>query len=269
MEFKIGEVSKMTGLSSSGIRFYEKEGILSPSNGRKGTYRSYDLSDVSTLLDCRNYRQCGFSLDETTSLLKQTEPENSARIIEEFESELLNEIIRKQKIHQFLQERKRMILSLSKGREVTIENRPEFVRFSLWQPDINDKKDFFLPSEELGIRIPFADSNLLFHLNDVQECGGKINTKWGLAIDTRYLESLKWLNEKGVSYYPSIRAIHRLIKVNDDLSVDYQEIQKMLEYAKKHSLKLSDIIMTQRIISLKGDESNQRYDHCWIGIEEE
>lgn len=268
MEFKIGEVSKMTGLSSSGIRFYEKEGILSPSNGRKGTYRSFGLSDVSALLDCRNYRQCGFSLDETANLLKQVDPKESAGIIEEFESNLLSEIIMKQKIHQFLQEKKRTVLSLCEERIITIENRPEFVRFDLWQPNINEDKEIFLPSEEIGIRIPFADSNLLFQIQDIESGKKRIETKWGLAIDARYLESLKWLNEKGVSYYPAVKSIHRIIKVNDDLSIDVEELLGMLEYAREHHLMIKDDIMTQRVLSLKGDTGFQRYDHCWIEIVE-
>ena len=76
MEFKIGAVSKMTGLSPSGIRFLEEQGLLSPSGGRKGSYRSFSLADVSTLLDYRNYRKCGFTQDEILTLIKNEDHRN-------------------------------------------------------------------------------------------------------------------------------------------------------------------------------------------------
>lgn len=268
VEFKIGEVSKMTGLSSSGIRFYEKEGILSPSNGRKGKYRSYDLSDVSALLDCRNYRQCGFSLEDTTSLLKASDPKESAQRIEDFESDLQEEILRKQKILQFLQERKKAILKISKENEMSIEERPGFVRFALWQPGVNENQEYYLPSEEMGIRIPFADSNLIIQTKDiVNECENVL-TQWGLGIDVRYLESLKWLKEKGVSYYPPALSIHRMIRVTPDLSVNKKELEEMMDFAKANNLKVGEMFMLQRIVSLRGESETQRFDHCWLEIEE-
>ena len=60
---KIGTLSRMTGFSASGIRFYEEAGLLHPE--REGTYRSYSVSDAARLLDCRNLRECGCSMKET------------------------------------------------------------------------------------------------------------------------------------------------------------------------------------------------------------
>lgn len=48
MEFKIGAVSKMTGLSPSGIRFLEEQGLLSPSGGRKGRAFRTSMSPART-----------------------------------------------------------------------------------------------------------------------------------------------------------------------------------------------------------------------------
>lgn len=69
MDFKIGVVSKLSGFSPSGIRYFEERGIVSPSHGRDGTYRSFDLPDVARLLECRNYRECGCDTAEIAALL--------------------------------------------------------------------------------------------------------------------------------------------------------------------------------------------------------
>lgn len=69
MDLKIGVVSKLSGFSPSGIRYFEERGIVSPSHGRDGTYRSFDLPDVARLLECRNYRECGCDTAEIAALL--------------------------------------------------------------------------------------------------------------------------------------------------------------------------------------------------------
>ena len=69
VDLKIGVVSKLSGFSPSGIRYFEERGIVSPSHGRDGTYRSFDLPDVARLLECRNYRECGCDTAEIANLL--------------------------------------------------------------------------------------------------------------------------------------------------------------------------------------------------------
>ena len=44
----IAEVERRTGLTRANIRFYEKEGLLSPARGANG-YRDYTEKDVETL----------------------------------------------------------------------------------------------------------------------------------------------------------------------------------------------------------------------------
>lgn len=46
---KIGEVAKVTGLSVSNIRFYEKKGLLMPSRNRESQYRFFSEEDVERL----------------------------------------------------------------------------------------------------------------------------------------------------------------------------------------------------------------------------
>ena len=93
MDLRIGAVAKMTGLSPSGIRFLEEQGLLSPSGGRKGSYRSYSLADVSTLLDYRNYRKCGLAQEEILRLLRSEGEGAAPAIFEKRCDELEGEIL--------------------------------------------------------------------------------------------------------------------------------------------------------------------------------
>ncbi len=63
----IGEVENITGLDRANIRFYEKEGLLSPLRGGNG-YRDYSRADVDTLLKIKLLRSLGISLAQIKSL---------------------------------------------------------------------------------------------------------------------------------------------------------------------------------------------------------
>ena len=73
---KIKEVSQLTGLPESTIRFYEDEGLISPEkeyiNGRY--YRNYSESDVHLLQTIGILRKARFSMEEIRSM--RSEPES-------------------------------------------------------------------------------------------------------------------------------------------------------------------------------------------------
>lgn len=69
MGIKIGELSRLSGLSPGAIRFYEKAGIIRRPERSAGNYRLYDDEAIERLRFARHCRQQGLSLDETRLLL--------------------------------------------------------------------------------------------------------------------------------------------------------------------------------------------------------
>lgn len=63
----IQEVERKSGLDRANIRFYEKEGLLTPERKANG-YRNYSEDDLQLLLKIKLLRQLGFSLDAIRSL---------------------------------------------------------------------------------------------------------------------------------------------------------------------------------------------------------
>lgn len=68
---KIGELSKMTGITPSRIRFYEAEGLL-PRPVRQGNgYRSYSTDAAALLNIIDNAQRAGFTLEQIRRFLPQ------------------------------------------------------------------------------------------------------------------------------------------------------------------------------------------------------
>ena len=67
--WRIGEASRRSGVSSANMRYYEKEGLLSPGVREDNSYRRYSEADVHRLRFIRLCRAMDMSLDEVRTLL--------------------------------------------------------------------------------------------------------------------------------------------------------------------------------------------------------
>lgn len=66
----IGKVAKIAQVSVDAIRFYEKEGLLSPAQKSGAGYRLYNEDAVRRLNFIRHAQHCGLSLAEIRDLLE-------------------------------------------------------------------------------------------------------------------------------------------------------------------------------------------------------
>jgi DNA-binding transcriptional MerR regulator len=68
--FTIGKVAARAQVSADSIRFYEREGLLSPARKSESGYRLYTEEAIRRLGFIKHAQQCGFSLAEIRDLLE-------------------------------------------------------------------------------------------------------------------------------------------------------------------------------------------------------
>ena len=67
----IAEVEKITGMSKQTIRFYEKEGLISPKRNQGNQYREYGENDIKQLKLIYILRKTGLSVEEISKVLSE------------------------------------------------------------------------------------------------------------------------------------------------------------------------------------------------------
>ncbi len=67
--YKIGEISRLYGIGTDSLRYYEEIGILKPRRDDNG-YRMYGINDIQTLNVLRELRSIGFSMQEIKAHLQ-------------------------------------------------------------------------------------------------------------------------------------------------------------------------------------------------------
>ena len=66
----IGEVAQGAGVATTTLRYYEREGLLAPTDRSRAGYRLYDDGAVQRLEFIRAAKAVGFTLDDIRALLE-------------------------------------------------------------------------------------------------------------------------------------------------------------------------------------------------------
>ena len=69
MEYTINKLTKMSGVSTRTLRYYDEIGLLKPARVASSGYRIYGLEQVDTLQQVLFYRELDFSLEDIKKLL--------------------------------------------------------------------------------------------------------------------------------------------------------------------------------------------------------
>lgn len=74
---RIGDLARATGARVETIRWYEKQGLLSPPARTSGNYRIYGEAALARLSFIRRARDLGFSLGQVRAFLDLSEKQDS------------------------------------------------------------------------------------------------------------------------------------------------------------------------------------------------
>jgi MerR family mercuric resistance operon transcriptional regulator len=66
----VGEAAKTVGVAASTLRYYERQGLITPSDRTRSAYRLYDQEAVERLAFIRAAQGVGFTLDDIRTLLE-------------------------------------------------------------------------------------------------------------------------------------------------------------------------------------------------------
>ena len=80
MDLSIGKLAKLAGVRIDTVRYYERNGLLTPSTRLASGYRRYGELELARLRFIRKAQKLGFSLKEIDSLLNLSARRNVAQV---------------------------------------------------------------------------------------------------------------------------------------------------------------------------------------------
>lgn len=86
----IGQLAKRAGVGIDTVRYYERDGLLSPATRLESGYRRYGDAELKRLHFIRRAKALGFSLEDIRGLLMLSEEQDVATVKQVAESKLVD-----------------------------------------------------------------------------------------------------------------------------------------------------------------------------------
>lgn len=91
MKYWIKDVAKLLGMTTEGVRFFERQGIVTPHRDVENNYRFYDRVQIIDLEQIQKYQKFGFTLKESEDLLRSSEKDEISDALTAQKKKLIEE----------------------------------------------------------------------------------------------------------------------------------------------------------------------------------
>ncbi|MFR6333667.1 MAG: MerR family transcriptional regulator, partial [Eisenbergiella sp.] len=112
--YKIKEISRLYGLCSDTLRYYEEQGLLSPKRG-ENRYRMFGVQDIGKLNVIRSLRELDIPLERIREYIHNRDIDSTLRLLDEEETLILSQIERLREKYEDINTRK---TELQKDRQI-------------------------------------------------------------------------------------------------------------------------------------------------------
>lgn len=122
--FKIGDISKLYGIGTDSVRYYEELNIISPRRDVNG-YRLYSINDIWCMNVIRDLRMLGFSMERIKEYLQNRSVESTILLLEEELKSIHERLTYFVKLESNVMERLR-IIRVAQGKQVGVVTQERF-----------------------------------------------------------------------------------------------------------------------------------------------
>lgn len=264
--YKIGEISKMLGISAETIRNYEKKGLVCPSKDEESGYRYYDIIQMNQLLNIQRLHKYGYSLHEVGDVLKKSQIEGRAEALELKEEEMEKELAymdlrigRLKAVISCMEQAKEAKQGCFFGERPALYHMSYQKRFRL----VSDKR----VQEELVKWLRYADLPFMSGIvspEAIQE--GKHDFEFGFSLDSSAAKFMGVEENEVVKYYEACPAVVFYYEATPDSQMT-EASQQLLDFFKKHKLRIKGESVS-RVIFANWEQENYLISHLiWVPYE--
>lgn len=270
MKYKIGEVSRILGISPDLLRYYEKKGVVSPEKSSGNSYRYYDAWDINFLMDCLWFKNFGFSIEQISNIVKIPGTGELETLLSGKEEEL-RETIRRCRLLLMRSEHHRADLRKTE----TLLHRFEISELPAGWRFINRIGNDYIEGRETSRAaeswlkiIPFNQRCFEMEISDIRP-GTEGSCRWGYSLTQQYSEALDFVPEPPAAFYPAKKSLHTVFKSAGGRDGFYPALLcYALEYAEKNGLELEGTVFGVILASVLEKNRFYGFFEAWLPLRE-
>ena len=263
MDYSIGKVSRLLGLSVEGIRNYEKSGIIRSKRDEGSNYRKYSYLDIASLIRAKTYRAYGFSIKETGELTNYHSLDEIADAFDEKVMELSADIRIATEKRNYMKEQAALIRSIEEmAGKIRICRMPAIYRIEFSENGVIDFSDETVTLMQTWMQYaPFVFFSSRYHGNSVYG---------GLAIRDRHADLFgipaSCTEGEGIRYLPETLCLMLTVKEGDTGYSRVETLSALKDYASCHNFEIGSDLIGHTVAGVYKNKDYQRYRQVFATV---
>ncbi|MGI5971036.1 MAG: MerR family transcriptional regulator [Oscillospiraceae bacterium] len=269
MKYKIGDVSRILGISPDLLRYYEKKGIVHPVKDKDNDYRYYEAWDINFLMDCIWFKNFGFSIDKVAKIINKSSTGEISAIFTENEKVLKDNIRRCELLlrrsEQHREALKRIRPNLWKCR---IDHSPEIIRYIHRYNYIYDNSPKLQKLSQRWLKyMPFVTRCFEIPENSLKGCESE-EYQWGFSLDMEYVREFNVPAEPPVVHIPSQRSIYSVFSSRGKNAFSPKLLKYIVDYADENGYEICGGAQGNLLASALDNGVLTGFFEVWVPIKE-
>lgn len=266
MQYKIGDVARILGISTDLLRYYEKKGVVTPTKDAQNDYRYYDAWDINFLIDCLWYKSFGFGIPQIAYMVADCYHGDLVAVLEEKEDEIKETIRHQELLLKRLQDHHDQVIRVKDTLGICeIAPCPEVVCFlNRYDTDFDNTAEMQRLAKQWLNYMPFLKRYFEMPLKTGHEKPHRY--AWGFSLDMEYVNAFSVPVQPPMMHVPSVESIHSVFKSSGKNAFSPVHINYLYDYASENGYDVAGNARGNLVCSVLEDGINTGYFEVWLPV---
>lgn len=264
MKYTQRDICRILNITRETLRFYEKEGIISPEIDPVNRYRYYDDYQMYRIAECRRYQANEFSISEIKAMMDTDSLEQYVLRMEgkraEFERKAEEYFWLKEHTEDYLRILRSIPEELGKVHESFVESivfipEKKGNELQLDQESIESNRYIMNRLQYSFMMAVFPDIR-----NDEYE--------WGFGVRTWMRDLFKY-NPVKARHLPGSHAVASVIDTGDAWNFSISVAEPLTAYASEHGLEPAGMFFMRQVVKTEENGKPHRYFEAYLPVKED
>lgn len=264
-KYKIGDLSKITGLSLQTIRRYEEAGIIKVERDDENGYRYYRAYDVAVLIRIKMYRSFGFSINEIVEIFNHGF-DVAPTMLKQNQTALLKQI---QRLTKLVECNLCLLADLNAMQEdidaIQLTIRPAWfgLLYRHQENIIEDKQLNQVVSKWIDC-VPLVQQ--LFYMEKDSFINNTDQYSVGIVTKQEYAHICDLAMHDSVLSFPEQQVITLVVSAIGEFHIDSNTRQRLFDYLDQHHLVIDGPLLGSTVISEFKENQIVHYQKLYIPV---
>ena len=266
MKYKIGDVSKILGISPDLLRYYQKKGVVRPTLGESNNYRYYDAWDINFLIDCLWFKNYGFGIEQTAKLVSDSTYDDVMSDMEtrcaEIEASIRREQLLLERSEQYFAAMRRTRSMLG---QCDLVYSPAFYRYlNRRNHDYENIAELQELSHQWLQYMPFVNRCFEIERKDLENKTD--NYAWGYSMGMDFVEKLGVPLAPPVTHMRSEPSVHAVFTSSGKTDFSPKHMEFVMDYVRENGLTVTGSARGNLVCSVLEDDKLTGYFEVWLPV---